>query len=101
MPGVERQPLAIKDIDEHFDYLSKGTGLPVAIRFLENANKCFSLLVENPHMGTPAKLKRARVKGLRKFQVKGFEYLIFYMPLPDGIVVVRVIHSSRDWWEKY
>ena len=99
MPTIERQPLAIQDLDEHFDYLAMVGGLPVAIRFLENANICFSLLAENPQMGQPARLKRTSVEGLRKFPVKGFEYLIFYMPRLDGIVVVRVIHSSRDWKE--
>jgi toxin ParE1/3/4 len=97
MPAIDRRPLAIKDIDAHFDYLAMLGGLPVATRFLENANSCFSLLAENPQMGSPARLRRTRLRGLRKFPVKGFEYLIFYMPRLDGIVVVRVIHSSRDW----
>lgn len=48
MPTIDRRPLAIKDIDEHFDYLAMLGGLPVATRFLENANSCFSLLAENP-----------------------------------------------------
>lgn len=24
-------------------------------------------------------------------------YLIFYLPLEDGIEVVRVLHGARDW----
>ena len=31
------------------------------------------------------------------WRVKGFEkYLVFYRPLKDGIVVLRVIHGARD-----
>lgn len=25
-------------------------------------------------------------------------FLIFYLPRPGDILVVRVLHSSRDWW---
>jgi toxin ParE1/3/4 len=29
--------------------------------------------------------------------IGGFEkYLIFYLPLPDGIDVIRVVHGARD-----
>lgn len=24
--------------------------------------------------------------------------LIFYMPPPSGVVIVRVLHGPRDWW---
>jgi hypothetical protein len=35
--------------------------------------------------------------GVRRTPVTGFEkYLIFYVQVPEGIKVVRVIHGSRD-----
>ena len=38
-----------------------------------------------------------RLKGLRMWQVRGFEkHLIFYRPIKDGIEVIRVLHASRD-----
>lgn len=34
---------------------------------------------------------------LRLFRVRGFErMLILYLPLPDGVEILRVIHGSRD-----
>jgi toxin ParE1/3/4 len=31
--------------------------------------------------------------------VKDFDnFLIFYLPRPDGASIVRVLHASRDWW---
>ena len=32
--------------------------------------------------------------GLRRFPVG--EYLVFFMPLDDGVCIVRVIHGARD-----
>jgi len=37
--------------------------------------------------------------GMRKWRVKDFDnHLIFYLPRPDGVSIVRVLHGSRDWW---
>ncbi|MBK9308394.1 MAG: XRE family transcriptional regulator [Nitrospira sp.] len=31
--------------------------------------------------------------------ITGFEnHLIFYIPQPDGVSIVRVLHAARDWW---
>jgi toxin ParE1/3/4 len=34
------------------------------------------------------------VPGLRSFPIG--RYMIFYEPLPDGVVIVRVLHGARD-----
>lgn len=50
-------------------------------------------------MGAPLALRRPELHGMRKWQVKEFDdILIFYMPRPDGISVVRVLHAAQDWW---
>jgi len=39
----------------------------------------------------------AQLEGLRRFPVHGFEsYLIFYLPHPEGMDVIRVLHGARD-----
>ncbi|WP_084226817.1 type II toxin-antitoxin system RelE/ParE family toxin [Nitrosospira sp. NpAV] len=36
---------------------------------------------------------------MRKWRVKDFDnVLIFYLPRPDGVLIVRVLHAARDWW---
>jgi len=36
---------------------------------------------------------------MRKWSVDEFEnVLIFYMPRPDGVSIVRVLHEAQDWW---
>jgi toxin ParE1/3/4 len=101
MRHVDKQTRALRDLVEIFVYLAETAGLPVAEKFLEMAEWTFSLLAKNSNMGEIANLKGGKVAGLRKFPVplKGLKYLVFYLPTRDGITVVRVIHSSQDWWE--
>jgi toxin ParE1/3/4 len=38
---------------------------------------------------------------MRKWRVKGFDnHLIFYMPRAEGVSIVRVLHGSRDGWNR-
>ncbi|MCX7203190.1 MAG: type II toxin-antitoxin system RelE/ParE family toxin [Burkholderiales bacterium] len=42
---------------------------------------------------------RRDLANLRKWWVKDFDnHLIFYMPCPDGVSIVRVLHAASDWW---
>jgi toxin ParE1/3/4 len=50
-----------------------------------------------PEAGTIWEMGTAAVAAMRYWQGKGFpKYLIFYVPLPNGIEVVRVLHGARD-----
>jgi toxin ParE1/3/4 len=50
-------------------------------------------------MGAPLSLRSAKLAGLRKWPVSGFEnVLIFYLPRGTGISIVRVLHAAQDWW---
>lgn len=49
-------------------------------------------------IGTQPEMGRARPEladGLRSFPTKT-PYIIFYLPDADGVVVIRVLHHSRD-----
>lgn len=103
MATIKTQRQAALDLDAIMNYLEENAGEIVADRFLEKAERTFAVLAENPNIGKITSLKgRPKVAGLRKFPIpiRGFKYLIFYMPRQNGISVVRVIHSSQDWWEK-
>jgi toxin ParE1/3/4 len=51
----------------------------------------FPMLAKFPTMG----VSRDRLlEGLRSFPVK--PYIIFYILVPDGIEILRIIHQSRD-----
>ena len=84
---------------EHFEYLAENAGLDTAERFLERAEASFDALAEQPRMGAPLPLKPPELAGLRKSRVRDFdEHLIFYIPSPDGVSIIRVLHAARNGW---
>jgi toxin ParE1/3/4 len=59
--------------------------------FIDTLDRKFHILAQRPRIG------RARdelAEGLRSFPVG--RYVIFYLPLPEGIEIVRVLHGARD-----
>lgn len=68
-----------------------------ANRFIDAVRATEYMLLANPHMGAPRDFDHPLLAGIRFHLVRGFrKYLVFYLPLPDGIEVVRVLHGSRD-----
>lgn len=59
--------------------------------FVDRIGKKLELLARLPRMG---RRRDELAPGLRSFPVG--DYLIFYKPLEDGIVVVRVLSGFRD-----
>ncbi len=50
-----------------------------------------NLLITQPHMG------RARPELMRKLQSFPYaRYIVFFLAEPEGIEIVRVVHSARD-----
>ncbi len=90
MPQVTRRPLAEADILEIWDYIADDS-LTAADRWVDHIDEQFRVLATQPSMG------RARdelAPDVRSFPFG--RYVIFYMPLDDGIDVVRVLHGARD-----
>jgi toxin ParE1/3/4 len=79
--------------------LEESAGEAVAERFLVSAESSFAALLMHPYMGVRIQSRRNELVGVRRWQVKEFEnHLIFYLPRPDGIAIVRVLHSNQNWW---
>ena len=90
MVTVVRRPLAALDILDVWDHIADDN-LAAADRWVDDLDIAFSRLATQPMMG------RARPElapAIRSFPFQ--RYVIFYLPLPDGIDVVRVLHSARD-----
>lgn len=90
MPRVLRRPQAAEDIAEIWDYIADDS-LAAADRFVDQLDKQFGLLAIQPRIG--------RARGELAPDVRSFpfgRYVIFYLPIDDGIDVVRVLHSARD-----
>jgi toxin ParE1/3/4 len=99
MAKVYKRPSARQDIGEHFSYLAEHANLVVADRFLANLRESLSTLAGMPMIGAPIMLSHPELMEIRKWQVKGFDdILIFYIPMADGITVIRVLRASSNWW---
>ncbi len=50
-----------------------------------------------PGMGAPRSYRDSNLQDLRMHPVRGFpHHLLFYLPLADGIELVRVLHGKRN-----
>jgi toxin ParE1/3/4 len=71
--------------------------LDVADRFLEATEQTVSQLLKMPKMGKLWPVRHPRLAGIRSWRVKGFvKILIFYLPVSDGIEIVRLLHAAQD-----
>ncbi len=90
MALVHRRPLALADLAEIWSYIAEDSESS-ADRWLEVLEEKLVLLARTPSIG------RARPElfpDLRSFPVG--RYLLFFLVLPGGIDLVRVLHSARD-----
>lgn len=90
------RPAATRDLDEEAEYLSRSSP-QLAERFLEAAERTFRDIAGMPGLGTPCEVRNSRLQGLRCWPLHKFKkHLVFYLPLEDGIEVVRVLRGSRN-----
>src|SRR5207248_2631694 len=91
------RPRADRDLDDQAFYYATAATPEVGHRFLVAAHDTFALLATQPNMGWQSRLKHPELKSLRVFRVKDFErILILYIPLLDGVEILRVVHGSRN-----
>jgi len=90
MPRILRRPRAQADLDEIWDFIADDSE-ERADSFIDLLDGKFQTLAQNPKLG---RTREELAKGLRSFPVG--HYIIFYLPLADGIEIVRVLHGARD-----
>jgi toxin ParE1/3/4 len=67
-----------------------------ARRFVDAVEVTLKEMAIRPGMGSP-KLYDDPPKDVRSWAVHGFpNHLIYYIPLPDGIDVLSIMHGARD-----
>jgi len=94
---VTQRPRARLDLLEQFVSFGEQTSVELAERYLAAAAATCRGLVDHPLSGIVVDSDIARLNGLRRFPVRGFEkYLVFYLPRLGGIDVIRVLHGARD-----
>jgi toxin ParE1/3/4 len=96
IPRVLVEPIVRQDIARVACYIAKDN-CEAAERFIDAASHSFRFLARQPYLGEQCRLGSLKLQGVRAWQVKGFEnYLIFYQPLEDGVLIIRVLHAARD-----
>lgn len=87
---------AIAELDGAVGYYQDqrpGLGLD----FLSTVERALSKIQQHPEFGTPYK-----IRGLRRYVLQRFPFLIFYAELEDCIWIMAIAHSKRkpDYWRK-
>lgn len=79
------------DLEEIFDYTKNEFGINQAIKYVSEFSSKFNHLLINPTIG------RHRLEINNKlFSLSKDEHLIFYEILENSILIVRILHGSRD-----
>ncbi len=90
MPLVQRTPLARSDLLDIWLHIADDN-VDAADRFVDLLDAKTSLVATQPMM----RVARPDLgHDVRSFTVD--DYLLFYLPINDGIELLRVIHGSRD-----
>lgn len=85
-----KSPQTEIDLTAIWDYIAADNPR-AADALLDRIDATFDMLAETPFAGRDRSELRAE---LRSFPVGN--YLIFYVPIPDGVEVVRVMHGRQD-----
>ena len=90
MARIARQPQARRDLIEIWNYIADDN-VRSADALIDRVDAKLTLLATNPKLG---RVRDELSIGLRSFSVG--HYILFYQTIPDGILLVRVLHSARD-----
>jgi toxin ParE1/3/4 len=90
MPRVLRRPQAGADIAEVWDFIADDS-LEQADLWLDRLDEKLKTLAGQPRIG---RSRSQLAPGLRSLPFG--RYVIFYLPIEDGIDLVRLLHSARD-----
>ncbi|HOV19158.1 type II toxin-antitoxin system RelE/ParE family toxin [Ottowia sp.] len=90
MPRVTRRPLVETDILEIWDYIAADS-VEQPDRWIDKLDQSLHLWATQPMMGRE---RKELASGLHSLPFG--RYVVFFVPLEDGIGVVRVMHGSRD-----
>lgn len=91
------RPAARRDLLDHYDYLSFEAGAAMAVRFLAAVESATQMLAARPGIGRLCGFSGRISSRFRQWPVPGFEnWPIFYIPYPNKVDIVRVLHGARD-----
>lgn len=97
MTLAQFSPKAERDLDDIADYIAADNP-DAAARVRQTILLTADFLAEHRELGRTIRHALPRHAQIRWFVVPRFRnYLIFYQPWGDTIVVIRVLHAAQDW----
>jgi toxin ParE1/3/4 len=84
------QPRAKADLSEIWQFIAEDSD-DQADAFIDLIDQKFQLLAQQSGLG---RRREELAEGLRSFPVG--RYVIFYLPVPGGVQIVRLLHGARD-----
>ena len=96
MPRLIVHDRAKSDLDDIADYIADDS-IDAALRFYQAAQEAFNRLADFPGAGAPHPTGNPIYDNLRIWPITGFRnFLVCYLPAPNGVEILRVIHGARD-----
>jgi toxin ParE1/3/4 len=93
---VIRSDLALADLAEQSEYIRQHNPR-TALRFLTAVEDTFRQLASLPGIGEQFETDNPVFRDLRSFSISQFRpFVVYYRPLADGIIVIRVLRGTRD-----
>lgn len=87
---------ADRDVDATTEHLARQSPR-VALRFSMSVEATYDAIAEEPTLSAEYPVTDARLAGLRRRSVIGFDkQLVFYRIEGDAVRIVRVLHGARD-----
>lgn len=68
----------------------------MASRFLDSLEKAVAHVQRSPGTGSPRYAIELDMPGLRFWSLNKFPYALFYLEQDDQLLVLRLVHMSRD-----
>ncbi|NEW92381.1 type II toxin-antitoxin system RelE/ParE family toxin [Rhodopseudomonas sp. BR0M22] len=87
---ARKSPQAERDIAAIWRFVADDN-IKAADRLLEQIEKVFDILAQSPLLG---RTRSELLPELRSFP--SGSYVLYYVPLKDGVAVIRVLHGRQD-----
>lgn len=87
--------VALDDLHQAGQYIAKSSPA-AATKVIDRISKATRKLSDQPGIGRPG-----RVMGTRELVVTGTSYIVPYRVVEDVVQILRVLHSSRRWPNRF
>ncbi len=88
---------AVADILDQSEWYEEQSGEKLAKRWEMAVTSTLMRISRSPLTGSTCKFKSTGLRGTRRAPIAGFpRHLAFYLPYPEEIAVLCIVHGARD-----